>query len=189
VRARLATGGLLVLFAAAMLAAASGPTPPETFTATASVKTGGASAAAPVTVAIHRYASALERSAVMKAIGEGGTPALRKLLSTYDDVGYIELAQKRTPIKYAGQRSTGSGRLLTVVTAEPILYLGERAGTAHRPKEGFEVGVAMLEVAESGGGTGELVPAAKVSQDESDALLIEDYGATVIWLKDITPAR
>jgi hypothetical protein len=54
---------------------------------------------------------------------------------------------------------------------------------------GFEVAVAILDVKNSGSGTGELAPAAKVGVDESGAVTIDDYGATVIWLQRLVRAR
>ena len=78
-----------------------------------------------------------------------------------------------------------SGRLLTIVTAEPILFLGAGLPDA-APRDGFEVAVAMLDLT-GGRLSGELVPAAKVGVDPNGALLIDDYGATVVWLSGVTP--
>jgi hypothetical protein len=36
---------------------------------------------------------------------------------------------------------------------------------------------------------GELAPAAKIGLDAEEALLINDYGATVVWLEGLTKAR
>jgi hypothetical protein len=160
----------------------------ETFTATASVRSGAVSASAPVTVTVTQYSSATDRAAVMAAVREAGTEGLRKALAALPDAGFIQLADRRTPIKYAGQRPTDTGRLLTLVTAEPILFLGAGIPAA-RSKDGFDVAVAMLEVPEKGAGSGELVPAGKVSLDEGGALLIEDYGSTVMWLNALTRGK
>ena len=162
-------------------------TAPETFNATASVKRGGASASAPLAVTVTRYASAAERDAVMAAVREGGTAAARKVLAAMSDAGVIRLGERSTPIKFAAQRPIGSGRLVTVVTAEPILFLGAALPEA-KARAGYEVAVAMLQVGDHDG-TGELVPAAKVGMDENGALLIDDYGATVVWLNGLARAR
>lgn len=161
---------------------------PETFTGTASVRKGAASASAPVTVTVTRYASATEREAVMKAVRSGGTAAVRTALAALPAAGFIQLGERKTPIKFAGERATGSGRLVTVITAEPILFLGAGIPAA-KPLTGFDVAVAMLDLQANGGGLGELAPAAKVGLDEGGALLIEDYGATVVWLKDLARAK
>jgi hypothetical protein len=169
-------------------AVASAQTVPETFKATASVKRGAASAAAPFTVTVTRYATAAERAAVMKAVRDGGAAAVRTALAALPAAGFIQLGERRTPIRFAGERLTGSGRLVTVVTAEPILFVG--AGIPEsKPLSGFDVAVAMLDLQPDGAGLGELAPAARVSLDEGGAFLIEDYGATVVWLKDLARVK
>jgi hypothetical protein len=186
--ARLRRYSLLAVAAAVSVTVAFAEGAPETFTATASAKKGDTKATAPFSVTVTRYASDQEREAVMKAIREGGTAALRKVLSTMPDAGHIQLAERRTAIKYAGQRPTGSGRLVTVVTAEPILHLGATLPAA-KATAGFDVAVAMLDVKDGGIGLGDFAPAAKVGLDKAGALLIEDYGATVIWLNGVARSK
>ena len=171
----------LMLWSAATLAQAT----PETFAATATIKRGGVSASAPVSVAITRYSSDSERDAVMAAVRAGGSAALHRALDSAKDAGHIQLGERRTAIKFVGQRPMPSGRLLTIVTAEPIVFLG--AGLPDAPqRDGFEVAVAMLDLT-GGRLSGALVPAAKVGVDPNGALLIDDYGATVVWLSGVTP--
>jgi hypothetical protein len=107
---------------------------------------------------------------------------------TLDELAIVELGGRRTAIKFAAERPTASGRLLTILTAEPIVHLG--AGVpASPPQAGFDVAVALL-VLDGEGGTGELAPAAKVGLDKDGALLIQDYaGGTVVWLDALTRAR
>jgi hypothetical protein len=155
---RIRNAGVLAI--ALWAASAGAQTVPETFTATASVKKGEARASAPATVTVTRYASSAERDAVMKALRETGMTGARKVLAAMSDAGFIELGEKRTPIKLASVRPTDSGRLVTLVTSEPMLHLGA--------------------------GLGELAPAAKIGLDKGGAILIEDYGPTVMWLKDLT---
>jgi hypothetical protein len=159
----------------------------ETFTATASLKTGSVKASADVNVTVTRYASEEERAAVIKAARDGGSADVRKLLATWKDAGFIQVGQQRTAIKFAGRRATPAGQLVTVVTATPIAFVG--AGIPEsKPTTGFDVAVAILDVNE-GGGIGELAPAAKVGVDDAGALLIKDYGATVMFLSAVTRAR
>ena len=177
--------GAVVLAIVLWAAAADAQTVPETFTATASVKKGEARASAPATVTVTRYASTAERDAVMKALRETGMTGARKVLAAMSDAGFIELGEKRTPIKLASVRPTDSGRLVTLVTSEPMLHLG--AGlAASKPTAGFDVAVALLDLPNGGAGLGELAPAAKIGLDKGGAILIEDYGPTVMWLKDLT---
>jgi hypothetical protein len=185
---RAARRALAVAAAALSAAIASAQSVPETFRATASVKHGEASASAPVVVTITRYASAEERDAVAKAVREQGTAGVRNTLAGMSDAGFIELGARRTAIKFAGVRPTGSGRLVTILTAEPVLLLGAGVPEA-RPRQGFEVAVAMLDLNDAGAGLGELAPAAKVALDAEGALRIEDYGATVVWLQGLARAK
>lgn len=180
---RIRNAGVLAI--ALWAAAAGAQTVPETFTATASVKKGEAMASAPATVTVTRYASSAERDAVMKALRETGMTGARKVLAAMSDAGFIELGEKRTPIKFASVRPTDSGRLVTLVTSEPMLHLG--AGlSASKPVAGFDLAIALLDLPNGGAGLGELAPAAKIGLDKGGAILIEDYGPTVMWLKDLT---
>ena len=180
---RLVTRGVISLALAAFCLASAAAQTKDTFTGTASVKRGAVSASAPVSVTISKYATETDIETVRKAAKAGGSPALRKTLSALGDAGFIQVGERRTAIKFAANRSTGSGRLITILTAEPILYLGAGIPAA-KPREGFDVGIAMLDLDQKGG-KGELAPAAKVNIDDGGAIVIEDYGATVVWLADL----
>jgi len=186
VRLPLAALTAALLVACACTAAGAAQAVPEGFTATAAVRKGAVTASAPFSVTITRYGTTAEREAVMKALRDGGTVAVQRLLETMPDAGFLQVGEHRTPIKFAAQRPTASGRLVTVVTAKPILFLGQGL-PASRPRDGFEVAVAMLYPGDHA--FGELAPAAKVGVDGSGALLIEDYGTTVVWLEGLTTAR
>jgi hypothetical protein len=176
-------GAAAVLLVAAALGTAAQDRP-EMFTATAAVRSGGASASAPVVVTVTRYATDAERDAVKKALGDGGMAGLRSVLAKAPDAGFIELGERRTAVKFASLRSTEGGRLVTVVTAEPILFLGAGVPSA-KPRAGYDLAIGIFDVKDAGGGVGDLSPAAKVRLDDGGALVVDDYGATVIWLNDI----
>jgi hypothetical protein len=164
-------------------------TKPETFTATASVKNRSAQATADLSVQVQGYTSEDERAALIKAVREGGMAAVQKKLAAMPDAGFIQLGQRKTAIKFAGRRPLPDGQLVTVVTAEPILFLGAGLPEA-KPASGPHVAVAILDVKNgSESGMGELAPAAKIGVDEGGALLIEDYGSTVVWLNRLVRAR
>jgi hypothetical protein len=107
--------------------------------------------------------------------------------ATMKDVGVLQVGDRRTPIKFAAERPTGSGRLVTVLTAEPVIFVGGGLPDA-KPRSGFDLGLAILDLQDTGG-TGELVPAAKIGVDAGGALLTEDYGAMVVWLHDLVRAK
>jgi hypothetical protein len=154
----------------------------QTLTATASV--GGASgqkATAPLTVVIRSYATEEQRSALLAAVKEGGSPAARKLLSAWDDAGMLQLGTKAIPVKYAFTHKGTGGQLITVVTAQPIAFVLE--GQPDMPdKAGYELGLVLLDLTAS---SGEMVPAAKVRIDEQGAIVTADHSAQTVRLSAV----
>ena len=75
------------------------------------------------------------------------------------------------------------GRMVTVISDRPIQYLGEKLPNP-KPKAGYDVVFALLNLPGSGKGSGELGPAAK-AKIEAGAVVTEDYGAEVVMLTDI----
>ena len=170
----LALSGLLAGVAAAQ----------ETYTATAEAKNAsGEKKTAPVTIRIERFLTEAERQAAVKALKDGGQPAFRKLLESMKDVGSIEAASTKTPIKYAFARPIGGGRLVTVVTAKAIAHLGSNLPDA-KPRDGYDVATALLVLDTAGQGHGEFAPAGKITVKD-DAIAIEDYGGSVVWLTGV----
>jgi hypothetical protein len=162
----------------------------ETFTAIATGKTDKVSGAEPVKIVINQYTSDADRTTVMDALSKGGSTAARDVLEKMPDLGSLDVLGKSTPIKYAWSRSMGpgAGRIVTVVTAVPIHYV--MAGmSGSKPKEGFVLGVAMLILDSNDKGDGEINPAAKIKMDASGALVIDDYGAVKVWLKDVAKVK
>ena len=72
---------------------------------------------------IDRFVTDTERDEVAAIVKSHQPGATLKALNGKPDIGYIQLGEKRTPIKYAYARSTGDGRLITVVTAQPVFFL------------------------------------------------------------------
>jgi hypothetical protein len=182
---RLAAMGL-ILTAAMFISPAQAQSTPETFTATATVKTPtGGSVTAPVVISITRWTTDEERTAVQAAIKSGGTAALKKALDAMPDAGTIQVGERTTPLKYVYGRSIGAGRLITVAAAQPIIHLGASAAQA-KPKAGFDVALALIQVDAAGKGTtGELAPAATVKLDANNAVVVQDYGVEVVRLTGI----
>jgi hypothetical protein len=174
--------GCACLLAVASSAAAQGAA--ETYTADASVKrANGSQASAKLTATIRSWATDAQRDALMAAVKQGGTAA-RDLLAKQTDAGSIQIGSNSTPIKYAYARSVGSGRLITLVTAKPIHYVGGDAANP-KPKAGYDLGLVLLQVDGSSPGTGEVAPAAKVKVDDKGAIVTEDYGADAVRLTNV----
>jgi hypothetical protein len=157
----------------------------ETITATARLKTaGGAEATAPVTVILDRLSTDAERDQVVAALKEGGSSRARDMLFARSPIGTVKVGGTNTAIKYAYARTTGDGRLITVVTATPIAFIGAGLPGA-QPKTGFDLGLVMLTVATSGAGHGELVPATKVKMNDQGALVTDGYSSEVVNLVNV----
>jgi hypothetical protein len=161
----------------------------EQFTATASVKTaGGASASAPVTITVDRKMPATEAETLVRAFVSGGSDALRKALVGVAPTGVVTVgAGAATPIRIAIERPTSDGRLLTLVTDKPVLFLGGGLPNA-KPKEGYDYAVIDLQLNASGGGSGVMAPAAKIKPLQG-VFVVEDYGAELVTLNDVKTTK
>jgi hypothetical protein len=143
----------------------------------------GATMTAPVTVVITRKTSdqsGVCDGCVEKERNRGVVQSLKGLA----DAGYIEIGDRRTPIKYAYVRPTDGGRLVTVVAPTPILHVGAGLPDA-QPKAGFDLALAALDVKTAGAGSGELATAATVKVNDAGALQTQDYGAETIRLTNV----
>jgi len=157
----------------------------ESYTAVAMAK--GAKIGAGVanmTLTVNRFATDAERDALLAAVKQGGTAAARTLLRAKADAGTLQLGSRPATVKYAFARKTGAGRLITLITADPIVLLGAGLPDA-KPTAGYDLGLVLLDVAASGPGTGELVPAAKVKVDAQGAIVTEDYSGETVQLTQV----
>jgi hypothetical protein len=166
------------------LAPRAGAQAPETISATAHVKTsGGVEASAPVQITVTRFSNDRERDQLLAALRKDGTSGVQALLAKAEQVESVQVGSSQTPIKYIYARTSAGGRLITVLTGTPIAFVGAAKPDAP-PKAGFDLGLVMLEVG-SGGGKGEMVPAAKVKLNAQDAIVTEDYSAEVVRLSNV----
>ena len=161
----------------------------EVFSATATVKTAdGKTASAPMTITIDRTLSKTEADTLIAAFKSGGAAALRKALVGVKPTGSVAIgAGKPTPARLAIERTTGSGKLLTIVTDRPLLFLGAAAPGA-KPREGYDFAVVDIEVDASGNGSGTVAPAAKIKLN-GDAFVVEDYASEVVRLSAVKKTK
>lgn len=159
---------------------------PETFTAAATLKTAaGASVTAPVVISITRWTTDAERSTAIAALKSGASAALKKALEATPESGTIQVGDQKAPLRFARAVDTSGGRLVTVVTSQPILHIGAGAPDA-KPKAGYDLAFATFEVDSSGkGNAGDLAPAAKLKVDANDAIVVDDYGTEAVRLSGI----
>ena len=161
----------------------------EVFTAAASAKNAsGVSASAPVTITIDRKMSQSEADALIAAFKTGGAAALRKGLAGVKPTGTIQIgAGKPTPTRFTMERATGEGRLLTILTDQPLLFVGAGVPGA-KAKEGYDFGVIDIEVDAKGTGSGTIAPAAKIKVPQG-AFVVEDYSGETIRLTAVKKTK
>jgi hypothetical protein len=161
----------------------------ETFSATATVRTAAPSAAvAPVTITVDRKMSKTEADGLVAAFKEGGAAALRKALVGVKPTGSVKLGTgEATPTRLTIERTTDKGRLLTMVTDKPILFLGAGLPGA-KPKEGYDFAIIDIEVDAKDAGSGTLAPAAKVTLKDG-VFAVEDYGAELVRLTGVKKVK
>jgi hypothetical protein len=156
----------------------------ETITATATLKTAaGVTTTAPVSVIVDRFSTDSDRDEVLAALKKGGTDAVRSVLLTRPAIGTIKVGTSVTSIKYAYERVTPEGRLITAVTSSAIAYVGAAAPGA-KPKSGFYLGLVLIDMAK-GTGHGELNPAAKIRLDDKGAIVTDGYSDDVVQLTNV----
>ena len=81
----------------------------------------------------------------------------------------------------------GGGRVITIVTAEPIHFVvGAHPDT--KAKAGHELGVVLIDLSSSPA-HGEVALAAKVHADAQGAIVIDDYGDDVVRLTNVTAKK
>jgi hypothetical protein len=182
------TVGVLSLLAS-FTAVATTHAQAETFTATAAVKTAAAATAnAPVTIVIDRKMPQDEADRLVDAYRTGGVAALRKALVGVKPTGSVKVGSGTpTPTRITIERPTDKGRLLTIVTDQPILFLGAGVPGA-KPKEGYDFAVIDLEVDAAGSGSGSLAPAARITIKQG-VVVVEDYAAELVRLTGVKKSK
>jgi hypothetical protein len=161
----------------------------ETFTATATVKTAGGSAAtAPVTISVDRTMPQTEADGLVAAYKTGGAAGLRKALTGVAPTGSVTLGNgKPTPSRITIERVTDKGRLLTIVTDTPILFLGAGVPEA-KSKAGYDFAVVDIELDAKGSGAGTLAPAAKIVL-KNGAFVVEDFASELVQLTAVSKKK
>ena len=165
------------------------PQAPETFTATASVKSAaGATATAPITIVVDRKMTQAEADTLMAAFKGGGETALRKALEGVPQTGSVRIGGgAATPARLTLERPTDKGRLVTIVTDQPRLFIGSGV-PGSKPKEGYGFGVIDLVIDGSGAGSGTISPAAKVGV-KGGAFVVDDYASELVRLVDVKKVK
>ena len=100
---------------------------------------------------------------------------------------FASAAGTATPTRFTIERVTTGGRLLTILTDRPVLFVGGSAPEA-KPKTGYDFAVIDLEVDAKGNGSGTIAPAAKITMNKG-AFVVEDYGAELVRLTAVKKTK
>ncbi len=158
---------------------------PETFSARAQAENkAGVAVSAPILIHVERFTPDFDRTTVQEALRVGGYPGFLTALRKAPDVGYVELAGRKTIIRWARQAASDSGRTIVVVTERPVAFLGGQADA--KPRAGFEVAVIQLKVDGRGEGAGTMAAAARVRPGGETGVQIDDYAEAPITLAKVT---
>ena len=137
----------------------------------------------PVTISIEGHTADADRAA-LRDKARADPQGAKSLLSGLRDLGYIEVMQRKVPIRYAYRQAAGNGQMITLIGDEPLGFIGSNQKYV-KSKEGYDLTYAMITLDASGKGRGELAPACRIKFMESGAPAVDDYGSQVVWLDDI----
>ena len=187
IRATITTSLVLMMGAAGAGMAAQAAK--ETLSATATLSTAaGAKASAPVTIVVNRTTSEEEASKLIAALKSGGAAALHKALMGVAPTGSVRIGSgAEVPTRMTLERTTDKGRLLTIVTDKPLLFVGASVPGA-KPKAGYDFGVLDIEIDGAGRGSGTLAPAATIKASGT-AIMVADYGSEAVRLVDVKRSK
>lgn len=171
-----ALAGSMVLLWAAGAAAA------ETYVGTASVPEAARPASIQVTVTIREYTSDDRAFALAERLHKDGHPAAVAEMAK-SDVGTVRLGDGATVrATLARQEKTANGRIVRIVTEQPLRVAGGGAATA--PPD--TVGYVELTLDAAGKGSGRLLSAVKAAFDAEGFVVPESLGET--WaISDVKP--
>jgi hypothetical protein len=184
---------LLSALVAGVVAVAMGPlahaqAKGEIFTGTATVKTAGGVSETPMAFTLDRKMAPGEADAMLAAFKTGRAAGLRKALAGATATGSVHIgAGKPIPSRLIIERATATGRRITIVTGQPLAFVGSGApGT--KPKPGADFALIELSVDAAGTGTGTVAAATAVTVDRG-AFVVADPTAETVRLTGVKKVR
>ena len=141
-----------------------------------------------VTITVTHKMSQAEADKYTGAFAKGGVAALRKALTGVAPTGSIQIGSgKPAPTSLTLERPSDRGRLLTIVTSQPLMFIGAGLPEA-KAKEGFDFGIVDLVVADNGTGSGTMSPAAKVTVKQG-VFVIDEYSGELVRLTNVKKVK
>ena len=125
----------------------------------------------------------------MAAFKAGGAAALRKKLVGIAPTGTVRIgAGSATPTRFTLERATGDGRLLTILTDQPLLFVG--AGAAGRKaKRGLRLCRHRPRARCQRQRFRDASRPPQRLKLNQDAFVVEDYGAEVVRLTAVKKTK
>lgn len=157
---------------------------PETFNGKAKVGTSTAVADTTFNVQIDQYTPDKDLKAMELALQTGGSDGFVQALRKAPVAGHLKIGDKSFTIRWARQRETSKGRTISIVTDAPVYFLGAGLPDA-KPRAGFDVAVAKMNIDSAGLGEGTIAFAARVKPSGENGVDIQDYAAEPVKLVSI----
>jgi hypothetical protein len=157
---------------------------PETFNAKVTVGTAEGRGDAYVKIVVDKYSLDKDLQAMEKALKDGGSAAFVQALKKAPAVGHLELGDKKFTLRWARQKETATGRVISFVVDGPVYFIGAGLPGA-KSREGFDVAVIQLTMDSSGLGEGKMAAAAKVKPGGETGVEIEAYDAEPVTLRSV----
>jgi hypothetical protein len=159
---------------------------PEIFDIVATATPAGASAAAggvtvPMTAQIDRYTPEHERVTMTDGLKYDGYKGFLNALRVAPRAGTLEVAGQQFPIRWAREVATATGRTISLVTDQPVFFVGGGRRGA-KATAGYEVAVVQLIVDTSGTGHGTMAAAARVKPGGETGVRIDNYAEKPLTL-------
>jgi hypothetical protein len=158
-------------------------TGPETFNGKARVATATSVGDASFSIQIDQYTPDKDLKAMEQALKTGGSAGFVEALRKAPVAGHLKSGDKTFTIRWARQRETPNGRVISVVTDAPVYFVGAGLPGA-QARTGFDVAVALMNIDTAGIGEGTIALAAKVKPGEN-GVEIQDYATEPVKLVSI----
>jgi hypothetical protein len=164
---------------------------PETIDLVATVTPNAAAkggVTANITVSLDRYTPEHERTKMTDGLKYNGYPGFLNALRNAPQVGTLEVAGQSFAIRWAHQVPSASGRTITLVTDQPVFFVGGGRKDA-KSKAGYEVAVMQLVLDKSGKGEGSMAAAARVKPGGETGVRIDNYADKPVALTATAHAK
>jgi len=157
---------------------------PETFNGKAKIGTATATADAAFTIQIDQYTADKDLKVMEQALQSGGSDGFVQALKKAPVAGHLKIGDKSFTIRWAKQVTTPKGRTISIVTDGPVFFVGAGLPDA-KPRAGYDVAVAKLDIDTAGLGEGIIALAAKVKPSGQTGVEIQDYATEPVKLVSV----